>query len=256
MEHGSWEWAGFLALVLAMLALDLGVFNRKDHVIRPREALGLVGALDRARARLRRFVWARHGAGSGLEYLTGYVIEKSLSVDNIFVFVVIFGALGIPALYQHRVLFWGIVSRARPARRDDRRRARRCSHRFHWIIYVFGAFLVAHRREALPRARGGSRTPRRAPRSARCAGSSRRPRASTGNRFFTRENGRRARDPALLRARAHRGHRRHLRGRLDPRHLRGDRATPSSSSPRTSSRSWACARSTSCSRAASSSSPT
>ena len=108
MEHGLWEWVGFLALVVAMLALDLGVLNRKDHVIGPREALKWSALWVALALAFGGFVWVRYGAASGLEYLTGYVIEKSLSVDNIFVFLVIFSALGIPTAYQHRVLYWGI----------------------------------------------------------------------------------------------------------------------------------------------------
>jgi tellurite resistance protein TerC len=141
MEYGLWEWGGFLGFVLAMLALDLGVFNRKDHVIRPREALGWSVFWIALALAFGGLVWARYGSGSGLEYFTGYVIEKSLSVDNIFVFVVIFGALGIPAMYQHRVLFWGIVT-ALVLRGAMIAGGAALLHRFHWVMYVFGAFLV------------------------------------------------------------------------------------------------------------------
>src|SRR5512144_977298 len=141
MEHALWEWAAFLGLVVAMLALDLGVLNRKDHVIGPREALKWSALWVALALAFGGFVWVRYGAASGLEYLTGYVIEKSLSVDNIFVFVVIFGSLGIPALYQHRVLFWGIVS-ALVLRGAMIAGGAALLERFHWIIYVFGAFLV------------------------------------------------------------------------------------------------------------------
>jgi tellurite resistance protein TerC len=141
MEHGIWEWAGFLAFVLAMLALDLGVLNRKDHVIRPREALGWSTLWIALALAFGAYVWVRHGGEAGLQYLTGYVIEKSLSIDNVFVFVVIFGALGIPALYQHRVLFWGIVT-ALVLRGAMIAAGSALLHRFHWVIYVFGAFLV------------------------------------------------------------------------------------------------------------------
>jgi tellurite resistance protein TerC len=141
MEHGIWEWAGFLGFVLAMLALDLGVFNRRDHVIRPREALGWSALWVVLALAFGGLVWFRHGSAPGLEYLTGYVIEKSLSVDNIFVFAVIFGALGIPPLYQHRVLFWGIVS-ALVLRGAMIAGGAALLHRFHAVIYVLGGFLV------------------------------------------------------------------------------------------------------------------
>ena len=141
MEHTILEWSAFLALVLTMLALDLGVFNRKDHVVGPREALGWSALWVTLALAFGGYVWFRHGSEIGLQYLTGYVIEKSLSVDNIFVFVVIFGALGIPPIYQHRVLFWGILS-ALLMRGAMIAAGAALLHRFHWIIYVFGAFLV------------------------------------------------------------------------------------------------------------------
>jgi tellurite resistance protein TerC len=196
MEHGLWEWGGFLALVVALLALDLGVLNRKDHVIRPREALGWSALWIGLALAFGAFVWVRYGADSGLEYLTGYVIEKSLSVDNIFVFVVIFGSLGIPALYQHRVLFWGIVS-ALVLRGAMIAGGAALLHRFHWIIYVFGAFLVVTgvklflAREAVPHPEqsGAFRALRRM-----VPGTSR----FDGHRFFTREGGRRVATPLFF----------------------------------------------------------
>jgi tellurite resistance protein TerC len=141
LEHTILEWSAFLALVLTMLALDLGVFNRKDHVVGPREALGWSFLWVSLALAFGGYVWFRHGSEFGLQYLTGYVIEKSLSVDNIFVFVVIFGALGIPPIYQHRVLFWGILS-ALVMRGAMIGAGAALLQRFHWIIYVFGAFLV------------------------------------------------------------------------------------------------------------------
>ena len=135
------EWTAFLGFVLAMLALDLGVFNRKDHVVGPKEALGWSVLWISLALAFGGWVWFRHGGEAGLQYLTGYVIEKSLSVDNIFVFVVIFGALGIPPIYQHRVLFWGILS-ALLMRGAMIGAGTVLLARFHWIIYVFGGFLV------------------------------------------------------------------------------------------------------------------
>ncbi len=141
MEHTLLEWSAFLGFVLAMLALDLGVFHRKDHVVGPREALGWSVLWVSLALAFGGWVWLHHGSEAGLQYLTGYVIEKSLSVDNIFVFVVIFGALGIPPVYQHRVLFWGILS-ALLMRGGMIAAGAALLSRFHWIIYVFGAFLV------------------------------------------------------------------------------------------------------------------
>ena len=141
MERSILEWGMFLAFVLAMLALDLGVFNRKDHVVGPREALGWSVLWVSLALCFGGYIWFRFGSETGMQYLTGYVIEKSLSVDNIFVFVVIFGALGIPPIYQHRVLFWGILS-ALVMRGGMIAAGAALLSRFHWIIYVFGAFLI------------------------------------------------------------------------------------------------------------------
>ena len=134
-------WIGFLVFVLAMLALDLGVFNRKEHVITVAEAgrwvafwvsLGLLFNVG-------LYLWA--GPQAGIEFLTGYLIEYSLSVDNIFVFVLLFSAFSVPARYQHRVLFWGILG-ALVMRGTMIFLGVSLIENFHWVIYVFGAFLV------------------------------------------------------------------------------------------------------------------
>jgi len=196
MEHTVWEWVGFLGFVLAMLALDLAVLNRKDHVIRPREALGWSALWIAVAIAFGGFMWARYGSEPGLQYLTGYVIEKSLSVDNLFVFVVIFGALGIPPLYQHRVLFWGIVS-ALVLRGAMIAGGAALLHRFHWVIYVFGGFLLLTGAKLLL-ARGGVPHPEqstwfRALRKVVPAT----PRFH-GNHFFTVENGKRLATPLFF----------------------------------------------------------
>ena len=134
-------WAGFIVFVLAMLALDLGVFHKKAHVVRFKEA-ALWSAVWVGLALLFNLgLWWKAGAQPATEFLTGYLIEKSLSVDNIFVFVVIFSALKIPALYQHRVLFWGILT-ALLLRAVMIFAGVALLARFHWLIYVFGAFLI------------------------------------------------------------------------------------------------------------------
>lgn len=134
-------WLGFLAFVLAMLALDLGVFNRKAHVVSVREA-GLWTTVWVSLALLFNLgLYLVAGPQAGLEFLTGYLIEYSLSVDNIFVFVLIFSAFAVPAQYQHRVLFWGILG-ALVMRGVMIALGATLIANFHWIIYVFGAFLV------------------------------------------------------------------------------------------------------------------
>ena len=134
-------WGGFVAFVLAMLALDLGVFHRKAHVVGFREALGWSVAWIGLALLFNAFVAWRFGPQLGIEFLTGYLIEKSLSVDNIFVFLVIFSGLGIPLRSQHRVLYWGILS-ALVLRALMIFAGAALLARFHWLIYVFGAFLI------------------------------------------------------------------------------------------------------------------
>lgn len=135
-------WIGFIAFVLLMLIVDLGIFHRKEHAVGIREALIWSGVWVALAVAFGALVWVNFGARRGIEFLTGYLIEKSLSIDNIFVFVVIFGALGIPAVYQHRVLYWGIVS-ALVLRAAMVVAGAAMLARFHWLIYVFGGFLIA-----------------------------------------------------------------------------------------------------------------
>ena len=136
-----WMWGGFIAFVLAMLALDLGVFHRQAHKVGVREAavwsvvwVGLALAFN-------AILWKAFGPQRGMEFLTGYLIEKALSVDNIFVFVLIFGAFSVPEAYQHRVLFWGILG-ALVMRAIFVGLGAALIASFHWVLYLFGAFLV------------------------------------------------------------------------------------------------------------------
>jgi len=137
----SWQWGFFIALVLAMLALDLGVIHRKEHRVGLREAIvwsllwTLVALLFNA------WIYRRFGSHAGLEFLTGYIIERSLSFDNIFVFVVIFNYFAVPAEHQHRVLFWGILG-ALVSRGLFIGLGTVLLTRFEWLMLVFGAFLV------------------------------------------------------------------------------------------------------------------
>jgi len=102
-------WAAFLALILLLLAVDLGLLNRKDHEVSAGEALGLSAVWAALALLFSGFVAWRFGSAKGLDFLTGYLIELSLSVDNLFVFALVFASLGIPGHLQHRVLFWGIL---------------------------------------------------------------------------------------------------------------------------------------------------
>lgn len=134
-------WAGFATIILIMLALDLGVFNRKAHSIKPREALLTSLLWIGVSLAFNAYIYYTLGADKGLEFLTGYLIEKSLSVDNIFVFVVIFTYFRTAEELQHKVLFWGILG-ALVMRGILIAVGSALIHQFEWIIYVFGAFLI------------------------------------------------------------------------------------------------------------------
>ncbi len=146
-----WLWVGFNVFVLAMLALDLGVFHRHTHTVSVKEATiwSVVWvALSMCFNLGLYFFWHTLSPTSqysndeaALAFFTGYLIEKSLSVDNIFVFVLIFTYFAVPALYQHRVLFWGIIG-ALLMRGILIAVGAALLHEFHWIIYIFGGFLI------------------------------------------------------------------------------------------------------------------
>jgi tellurite resistance protein TerC len=134
-------WAGFIVFVCSMLTIDLGVFHRKAHEVSLKEA-GMWSAVWVALAiafNVGVYVW--FGPDRALEFTTGYLIEKTLAVDNIFVFVVIFSAFSIPAIHQHRILFWGVLG-ALVLRAAFILVGGAFLHRFHWATYVFGAILV------------------------------------------------------------------------------------------------------------------
>lgn len=134
-------WGIFLGVLLVILALDLGVFHRKEHVIGTREAAAWTGTWIGLSLAFGGWVWWRFGSQAGLEFLTGYLIEYALSVDNIFVFIVIFGYFAVPPKYQHRVLFWGIFG-ALVMRGVFIGLGAALISRFDWVLYIFGAFLV------------------------------------------------------------------------------------------------------------------
>ena len=136
-----WLWVGFIVFVLAMLALDLGVFHRHAHVVSMREAASWTAVWVAVALLFNYGIYHFRGSEAGLQFLTGYLIEKALSVDNIFVFVLIFSYFNVPPKYQHRVLFWGIIG-ALLMRGAMIAAGAALIAKFHWIIYVFGAFLV------------------------------------------------------------------------------------------------------------------
>jgi len=207
-----WLWVGFVVIILVLLALDLGVFHRKQHVIGIREALGWtvfwialallfnVGVYSMYEHHLLgigvHFGRDTTGREAALDFLAGYLIEKSLSLDNIFVIALIFSYFGVPREYQHRVLFWGVLG-ALIMRGVMIAAGVALIARFDWIIYVFGGLLivtaikmaVTHANNVHP-----DRNPLvRLARSVYPVSQ-----AFDGQRFFTRVNGRRAITPMFL----------------------------------------------------------
>jgi tellurite resistance protein TerC len=136
-----WLWIGFNGFVLAMLALDLGVFHRKAHTVSLKEAIIWSVVWIALAMVFNAGLYFLQGPEPALQFFTGYLIEKSLSVDNIFVFVLIFASFKVPPASQHRVLFWGILG-ALVMRGILIAVGITLLEAFHWIIYVFGAFLV------------------------------------------------------------------------------------------------------------------
>jgi tellurite resistance protein TerC len=137
----AWFWIGFNVFVLAMLALDLGVFHRKHHEVKFKEAISWTAVWIALALVFNGLVYYLWGSQVALQFLTGYLIEKSLSVDNVFVFLLIFSYFKVPAKYQHEVLFWGIIG-ALVFRAIFIAVGITLLEHFHWLIYVFGAFLV------------------------------------------------------------------------------------------------------------------
>lgn len=141
MTDTTWLWIGFNAFVLFMLALDLGVFHRKAHIVSMKESLTWT-AVWVVMAMIFNFgIWHYMGGDKALEFFTGYVIEKSLSVDNVFVIALLFSYFAVPQLYQHKVLFWGILG-ALIMRAAMIALGAKLISEFAWIIYIFGAFLI------------------------------------------------------------------------------------------------------------------
>ncbi|GAB2451995.1 membrane protein [Hymenobacter qilianensis] len=141
MENTPAFWVGFNIFVLAMLMLDLLVFNRKAHVVKMREALGWSAFWIALSLCFNYLVYRTMGQQAGLEFLTGYLIEKSLSVDNLFVFLLIFSYFKVPQQYQHKILFWGIIG-ALVLRAIFILVGAALLAKFHFLLYVLGAFLI------------------------------------------------------------------------------------------------------------------
>jgi tellurite resistance protein TerC len=196
MADSIWLWVGFNAAVLVMLALDLGVFHRKAHAVGLREAAAWSAVWVSLAMAFNAGIWYFAGPGPGLEFLTGYLVEKSLAVDNIFVIALLFSYFAVPAAYQHRVLFWGILG-ALVMRGAFIAAGAYVLHQWHWVIYVFGGILLltgvkmALRKDEVmdPERNPVVRLARRwLPLTTRY----------DGQRFWTVENGRRVATPLFL----------------------------------------------------------
>lgn len=141
VEHMEWMWLAFFGIVIFLLILDLGVLNKKDHEISVVESLRLSILYIGVGCLFGVGVWWQMGPTMGMDYFTSFFVEKSLSMDNVFVISMIFSGLAIPRLYQHRVLFWGIFG-AIIMRALTIGAGVSLVQRFDWILYLFGAFLL------------------------------------------------------------------------------------------------------------------
>lgn len=141
MDEPLWMWLSFIALVLFLLVLDLGLFHRKDHEVELKESFMMSGFYIGIGLLFGGWVWWNLGADKGFEYLTGFVVEKTLAMDNIFVIAMIFGYFQIPRVYQHRVLFWGILG-VLILRGIMIGLGAAIIHNYEWVLYIFAAFLI------------------------------------------------------------------------------------------------------------------
>ena len=136
-----WFWLAFIGIVAVLTAFDLGVLNRRDHEIGIKESLGLSAFYITVALLFGAWVWMEKGPDLGVKYYTGFVIEKALSIDNVFVISLIFSYFAIPRMYQYRALVWGIIA-VIVLRGLMIGIGAAVVEQFHWVLYIFGAFLV------------------------------------------------------------------------------------------------------------------
>src|SRR5687767_12758400 len=141
LNFSTWAWVGFCLFVVFMLAIDLGVLNRKAHVVRFREALIWSIVCIGSAFAFNAWIWITYGKQYGQEFLAGYLLEEALSVDNLFVFIMIFTFFHVKREYQHRLLFWGIIG-ALVLRGIMIALGVALLEASHYVFYVFGAILV------------------------------------------------------------------------------------------------------------------
>lgn len=140
-EESVWMWLGFATLMIVVLALDLGVLNKEAHRVTTKEAASWTAVWVSLALMFAGVVWYFYGFAKATEFMTGYLIEESLSVDNLFVFVLVFRHFKVEDKYQHRILFWGVIG-AVVMRAIFIFAGVALINQFHWIIYIFGAFLI------------------------------------------------------------------------------------------------------------------
>ena len=196
MATSIWFWVAFNGFVLVMLALDLGVFHRNAHEVRIKEAAAWSAVWVAVSLLFNAGIWLFAGKQPALEFLTGYLVEKSLAVDNVFVIALIFSYFAVPALYQHRVLFWGILG-ALVMRGAFIAAGSYALERWHWTLYVFGGLLLATGIKLAFR-RDGAMDPEKNPVLRLAKRFVPVSEQFDGQRFFTRQNGRRMATPLLL----------------------------------------------------------
>ena len=141
LENSVFMWGVFIALVLSLLVLDLGVFHKKDHEIGIKESLWTSAFYIFMAVLFGLWIWYIKGLNSFAEYITGFLVEKSLALDNIFLISLIFSSLSIPLKYQHRVLFWGILG-VIVLRAIMIGLGVQIITRFEWVLYIFGVFMI------------------------------------------------------------------------------------------------------------------
>ncbi len=141
MTKPVWMWLSFVTVVVAMLVFDLGVMHRKDHEVEVKESLIFSAFYITIGLLFGGWIWYELGQGKAVEYFTGFIVEKTLSIDNVFVIAMLFSFFHIPRLYQHRVLFWGILG-AVVLRGVMIGFGAALVSRFEWVLYVFAVFLI------------------------------------------------------------------------------------------------------------------
>lgn len=141
MDKPLWMWAGFIGIVIALLAFDLGILHRKTHEVSIRESLWMSAFYIAIALAFGGWVWWSLGDQAGKEYLTGFIVEKTLALDNVFVISLIFTYFAIPPLYQHRVLFWGILG-VIVLRGIMIALGATLVSQYSWVLYVFAVFLI------------------------------------------------------------------------------------------------------------------